>query len=137
MLKVLLYIWQLPQNLIGDAMWLFFKKRKDHANSKTWKGIPLHVHIDVIYGFSGGVSLGRRIYVSPRYSKALLKHELGHSYQSLIYGPLYLLIIGIPSFVMCTLARAGKITWARYNKFYTEKQADKLAKKFVKVDELT
>lgn len=59
----------------------------------------------------------------------LIVHEYGHTIQSLILGPLYIILIGIPSFVW---ARHGKFTKMRavkgisYSHYWTEKWADRL-----------
>jgi len=44
-----------------------------------------------------GLSLGSYIFVCQSYGEITLKHEQGHSVQSLLLGPLYLLVIGLPS----------------------------------------
>ena len=51
-------------------------------------------------------------------------HKSGHSVQSLILGPLYLIIIGIPS----SMFAANITAWAKksYYWFYTEKWADSI-----------
>ena len=53
-------------------------------------------------------------------------HELGHHKQSLILGPLYLIVIGIPSLIHAWLwnPNSGK----SYYDFYTEHWANKLSK---------
>lgn len=44
-----------------------------------------------------------------------------------VLGPLYLLIIGLPSFLWASLKRAGLFRGRDYYSFYTEKWADRLA----------
>ena len=55
-----------------------------------------------------GVSLGKFIFVPKSAGKDpsefLLNHEYGHTIQSLILGPLYLPLIGAPSFAWNRLA---------------------------------
>jgi hypothetical protein len=59
-----------------------------------------------------------------------MEHEWGHSQQSKYLGPLYLLIIGIPSFLWAAITIFSYRVLGRklkYYKFYTERWADKIA----------
>jgi len=70
----------------------------------------------------GGVCLGPLILVDHRASAELLAHEYGHFVQHLVLGPLYHLVIGIPS-----LSHAlwfGRQRGGNYFHFYTEAWAD-------------
>ena len=69
----------------------------------------------------GGISLGEYIFLNNN-RVASIKHEYGHSIQSKYLGPLYLLVIGIPSLLW---AMFGKCEDA-YFRFYTERWDDKL-----------
>lgn len=119
LLTVLLYIWQLPQNLLGLILRLFYKTdTKVHYREKT---------IRVCKAFPGGISLGDTVFVN-KYpvGKAWsdTKHEWGHTRQSLFLGPLYLIVIGLPSIIWAALPQQK---WGiSYYAFYTEKWADKL-----------
>lgn len=57
-----------------------------------------------------------------------IKHELGHCIQSKYLGPLYLLVIGIPSITWVMLRRMIPKLRKNYSyyDFYTEKFANKL-----------
>ena len=73
-----------------------------------------------------GLSLGIFIFVGSD-NKKLLMHEYGHSIQSLILGPLYLIVVGIPSLLWALLfSKYRKNKNISYGKFYTEKWANKL-----------
>ena len=86
MKKILLYLWQLPQNLLGLAV-IFFSK----ASIGTWvKDIYFTKH-------HFGVSLGNYIILSVNCDVMDIKHETGHQKQSLYLGWLYLPLIGLPS----------------------------------------
>lgn len=82
--KVLLYVWQLPQNIVGLFVILFSRAEK---------------LTDGIYitdkGF--GVSLGNYIIISGHAGISTVQHEQGHQKQSLYLGWLYLFTIGILS----------------------------------------
>lgn len=84
MIKVLLYLWQLPQNLLGLAVIAFTGAEK--------KGDIYHTN-----GYRFGVSLGKYIIFGGFFNATDKKHEQGHQKQSLYLGWLYLLVIGLPS----------------------------------------
>lgn len=88
---------------------------------------------------TSGLSLGLFVFVAKheydgceicKRSKRVLVHEYGHTIQSLILGPLYLLVIGIPSLTWASLPKfrdMRKEKQISYYSFYTEKWADRLA----------
>ena len=54
----------------------------------------------------GAITLGNYVFVGLNSEYRLtVKHELGHTIQSKILGPLYLIVIGIPSIIYCGLRR--------------------------------
>ena len=88
----LLWLWQAPQHLLALAIFAVLKlagKVVYVAENSNCLFIGLDVFI--------GLSLGRYIFVHQSYGEKTLKHEQGHSVQSLFLGPLYLLVIGLPS----------------------------------------
>lgn len=113
---ILLYVWQLPQNLFGLLFLLYFRKEKEVADLYGRK-------IYVAPTMSGGISLGRYIVLSPdlRWNVAVYYHELGHSRQSVILGALYLIVIGLPSLLHARTCRAEN-----YYHFWTESWANRL-----------
>ena len=114
---MLRYIWELPQNLLGLLVILFSHAAYDHnyESSKVY-------HTSKMFG----VSLGKYIIVYALVDKETIQHEYGHSKQSLYLGPLYLIIIGIPSFTMNLLTRMGVLSNERYYKRWPENWADQL-----------
>lgn len=112
--SVLLYLWQLPQNLLGLLVVCFTKAETCYNKIYFWK-------------LRGGLSLGDYIFVNEHCPDSTILHELGHRKQSCILGPLYLLIIGIPSFLWASLRHLGLFRSKSYYWFYTEKWANKLA----------
>jgi hypothetical protein len=84
MKNILLYLWQLPQNLLGLLVIAFTKAEK--------KGNLYHT-----YEHRFGVSLGKYIIFGGCFSYIDIEHEQGHQKQSLYLGWLYLLVIGLPS----------------------------------------
>ena len=118
--QILLWIWCLPQNLVG----LIVK----HITKAT----PYEDH----YWFkveSGSVSLGEYIFLCPRHygNRKTLRHEKGHRKQSRMLGWLYLPLISIPSLIWAGIyMKLGEKLQKRgisYYWFYTEKWADKIA----------
>lgn len=116
-----LYLWQLPQNLLG----LIFVEVLKPEQTYDRKWALLHYSSRM----KGGISLGRHIIVSEHmkdYNGRTEAHEWGHSVQSRILGPLYLLVIGLPSLLWAAIWSPER--GVSYYEFYTEKWADKLGK---------
>ena len=71
----------------------------------------------------------KKEYTMEDLSQRLLVHEYGHTIQSLILGPLYLILIGIPSTLwgfLSSLHQKRKREGLSYFSFYTEKWANYL-----------
>lgn len=125
LINILHWTWGIIQTLLGFMIYLFNTKQKHiNINGTVITEIP---------GQWGGVSLGKFVFVDSMpdgeyaYSDNTVRHEYGHSIQSLILGPLWLFIIGIPSFIWASIYTVmGNRIKASYYNFYTEKWADKL-----------
>lgn len=118
--NILLYIWQLPQNLLGLLFLLCIKGEVKHKLD----------NIEFYYSdkFPGGISLGKYIILGNKY-KDSIKHEFGHCIQSKKWGWLYLPVIGLSSCIWAALyGSIIKKTHNGYYKFWTEKNADILGK---------
>lgn len=114
-----IWIWQLPQNLLGLLLIAILRPE----NKYDFEGVTLCYATRM----RGGISLGRYIIVRSYlkdYTGRTEKHELGHCKQSMILGPLYLFVIGIPSLIWAAVFVPGY--GKSYYDFYTEKWADKL-----------
>lgn len=96
--KIFLWIWQLPQNLLGLIVRLFVGGKKTDDGYYTTR-------------FNMGVSLGNYIIVKEGASQDTIKHEKGHQWQSGWLGPLYLIVIGIPSFLFNIFDRIFHKKW--------------------------
>lgn len=118
LLLILLTIWQLPQLILGFFVWLF-----GCVNKKRYE-----TDISCKYYYRNqnknwGVSLSHFIILSPHYhlrngNKFIIAHEAGHKKQSKIYGPLYLLIIGLPSGSFNLLDQAFHKKWSYEKRMY-------------------
>lgn len=117
---VLLFLWQLPQNLVGLGMLLYFKLKGDLSVRVTNKYSKVY---DSKYMY-GGISLGTFAFIDKYYPQNSLVplHEQGHMWDSKVMGPLYLFIVGIPSI----LNAAFDFTECYYD-FFCEAWANKHA----------
>ncbi len=142
-MKTFLYrIWQctwgILQNLLGSIVFLLHRK-KQHYN--------FHGAVVTVWKSKSSVSLGMFVFITSEpffaekfsgemrmdeLSDRLLVHEYGHTIQSLILGPLYLLVIGIPSTLwgfLPNLNRKRREEEISYFEFFTEKWANSLGEK--------
>lgn len=125
-----LWIWELPQNFLGLLVLIVMKQKRRIVT------IELEANHYYFETLRTGVSLGRFIFWSPsgnRFSHLVndcRMHEYGHSRQSLMLGPIYLLIVGIPSILRVLYSRwyrkkHGR-NWKNYFNAFPENWADKL-----------
>ncbi len=91
------WTWGLPQTLIG----LVYSLAQGKVKREFYHGAIITYH----NGNWGGISLGMFTLVNgnrpPIWTKYARVHEYGHTIQSLILGPFYLLVIGLPSIIWC------------------------------------
>ena len=124
MKKFLLYLWQLPQHILGLLVIFFTGAKRNDLG--YWEST----------GNWFGVSLGNYIvFRRPKNTKVdsnSIKHEQGHQVQSKYLGPLYLIIIGIPSGSFNLIDRFFHSDWEEekrlkwYYSLLWEHSADKL-----------
>lgn len=120
--NILLWIWQLPQNLLGLLLMLILQGETRHRLGT--------IRFYYLKTFPGGVTLGEYIFVG-RKQKLTVRHEFGHVLQSRYLGPLYLIVIGLPSLLHAglngVLNCCDRVNHTEgYYHFYTEKWADRL-----------
>lgn len=115
----ILFIWQLPQNIVALVMMPFLGKLRLISYRQfcfAFEGSKM----------AGGISLGSFAFLSPYSAKqetSVAHEQLGHTVDSKIMGPLYLFIIGIPSIFHAWL----HTNCPCYYHFYTERWANKHA----------
>jgi len=121
----LFYLWQLPQHLLALVIKLIVKPE----NKEIYKNVTIYK----MYNYKFAISLGNYIFInSGRKDEEILKaHEYGHSIQSLILGPLYLFIVGVPSITQNILSTITYIfgykkMYSNYYNRFPENWADKL-----------
>lgn len=116
------WTWGFLQTFLGAILYVLYRKyphfRYHHAMVTVWNK-------------PSSVSLGWFIFIEDRYPKELLAHEYGHTIQSLVLGPLYLPIIGIPSLIWFHIHKPSK---GSYYSFYPEKTANALVKRYTDED---
>ncbi len=117
---LLQWTWGLPQNLVGLTLWLFCKgnrlPRYHGAAVKRW-------------GILGSAGIGMFIFLDKDADRPTVVHEYGHSIQSIILGPLFLFVIGLPSLLWAGLPQARRYRQRRsrsYYWFYPERWANTL-----------
>lgn len=127
--KSLFILWELPQTLLSYIIIALFHKSIE--TTLPYKDTMVHY---VKNGFFS-VSLGRNIIIRDLATVETLNHEYGHSIQSKYLGPLYLLVVGIPSVALNLYYSVGVmyLGWDqnKLKEYYTkfpESWADKLGK---------
>lgn len=135
----LIYIWQILQNLVGlfVLLWVFLRKRLDSIRIVMIKGSEIKI---VYIKWLWAVSLGCFIFVPVGCSLEVVRHELGHCFQSRRWGPLYLFTVGLVSASRNIFDRLFHRKWqvrdrmAWYYGSWPEKQASKMG--YEKIGEL-
>lgn len=131
MKNILLAIWEAPQKLIALIVILLWKAERVYNSNEIRY---------YLWNESCGMSLSNFIFlprsafpvnqfeiVDSQWHLDYMNHEYGHTLQSQKLGPLYLLVIGIPSGIWnkCFKKYREKNNVSYYS-FYTESWADKL-----------
>ena len=112
-------LWGLPQTILGFCVYLWYLS----APHEDFLG-AVHTR----WPRRDGVSLGLFIFtpdLEEDWSRKMVFHEYGHTFQSLILGPFYLLVIGLPSMIWNQCFRGyRREKGVAYFAFYTERWAD-------------
>ncbi len=129
---LLQWTWGIVQNLVGLTVFLLNIRGRHYA---------YHGAVVTVWSYSeANAALGMFIFVNePDGGGALLAkyeftrvHEYGHTIQSVILGPLYLIVIGLPSMLWCMLPVCRvyrQKTGTSYYVFYPERWANYLGGK--------
>ena len=124
------WTWAFPQNFVGLVLLPLLPGKR----------IRYHGAIITVYRKTrlmdnrSGFSLGMFIYIPEGWSdhekEHLSVHEFGHSIQSLMFGPLYLFVVGIPSMIWCAKYFKNYSKYQergiKYTDRFPENSADKL-----------
>ena len=125
--------WGLPQTLVGALVCLVTptderRFRFHGAVVTTWeshKALSLGPFV-FLHGPDAGPDVLARV------DRSLLVHEYGHTLQSLILGPAYLAVIGLPSALWLNappLVARRERTGSSYYAFFTERWANHLGER--------
>ena len=121
---ILQILWGFPQTLLGFAVFLCTVKAPHYR---------YHGAVVTEWKKRTGLSLGLFLFIPEgEEGKDFLVHEYGHTMQSLLLGPFYLFIIGIPSVLWCNLRCFAKLRRKKrisYQNLYTERWANRLGEK--------
>ena len=120
MVKFLDYTWCLLNTIVGHLVVLFI------GAVRITKGVYVQRKK------CGSVSLGNVVILNENdvNNERILTHEFGHSIQSYILGPLYLLVILIPSMIWYGIwTKWLRNSGISYYWFYTERWAEHYADK--------
>lgn len=125
--ELLFWTWCLPQTLLGAAVYLAVRWRSAIIEELQYGEVRL-VHMKN-RKLLGGIALGRWNFVTDRRwndNSQTREHEYGHTRQGFIFGPLYLLVIGIPSAFWLVLSHLSPHIKRTYSERYPENWADRL-----------
>lgn len=128
--NLILFIWQLPQHIVAIIYFGYLVMMcKDLGIDSRYKQA-----IVIPCVMRGAVTLGNYVFVGLNSEyKETVKHELGHTIQSKILGPLYLIVIGIPSITYCGLRRLfPSLRKKNYYDSFSEKSANYLSERYIK-----
>ena len=121
--------WGLPQTIVGAIVALRYCRCEHEwfhgallTRWTSWRGLSMGPFI-FVHGTEGHGS--SRAFMAR--NRQTVVHEFGHCVQSLISGPLYLLLFAIPSMIWAgipTLERKRSAKRISYYAFYTERLAN-------------
>ena len=121
-IKILRWIWEFPQCLLG----VLFIGWYNVTYKETFNGIKIYAG-----KFPGGISLGLYILMdetSWKYNRGQIKeHKYGHTRQSLKWGWLYLLTVGLCSVGWNALRKISRNLKSKsYYSVWPKSEADRL-----------
>lgn len=122
--------WGLLWTLIGILVLAIIKiiYRKDVEITNCHGRIAIHFYEKNF----GGVSFGLVIITSgPRQTESLTRHELGHTIQAALFGPLFILCVAIPSGIRYQYRmRTKRPLKTTYDSIWFERQATEFGDKY-------
>lgn len=136
---ILQWSWGILQNILGFAVFALNRKRRHFyykgAVITVWeKTFCMGIGMFIFLNEPRAKDAGQNFIVQESFER-LKVHEYGHTIQSLLLGPLFLPVIGIPSCLWANLPglkRYRKKHQISYYSFYTEKWANHLGERITK-----
>lgn len=123
LVNALLAIWILPQWITGIFVWLIFRNGKLYYNEDA-KILVLKVNKGYLFG-NACCSSGPIIFITPECSENTIKHETGHSVQSLMFGWFFHIVVSLPSVALFWYKRLTNKDQKFYHSHWPENHADK------------
>ena len=117
-----LFLWQFTHALLGLLIY-FILKTEPFEYTNDYTGMTVFW---IPTKWNACWSLGPFIFAYPDATRNILRHETGHSVQSLYLGPIYLLAVAIPSVFLFWWRRGFKKSHEWYKAHYPENWADNL-----------
>ena len=127
---IIQWTWGLPVNIVGGIAYfvcaVIFKRPHQKFGKANIVYLPWN---------AGGLSMGLFIFVKdgnakPEWTYNTRIHEYGHTWQCLLLGPLYYIVIALPSVIWCNcFASYRKKNNVSYYKLYCEGWANAWGKK--------
>ncbi len=135
------WTWGILQTVGGFAVFL----RYIHCPHKFYKGV-----VRTVWTSSAGLSMGMFIFTpcepeaddqssnaqkERAYCERVAIHEYGHTFQSLLLGPFFLFVIGLPSIVWAGSKRLSRMRREKhipYTRFFCERWASSWGEKVTK-----
>ncbi len=131
---VIQWTWGIVQNILGALLFLFYLLKEPKSKIRYYHGA---IVINRKPGL-GSMGLGMFIFnghVGNPDEEKVLVHEWGHTVQSVILGPLFLFVIGIPSVLWAFIpafVKMRKEKGIKYTDLYCEKWASGMGEKLSK-----
>lgn len=128
------WTWGLPVNLVGGIAFLICTEIK----GRRWQKFG-YSRIVYLPWNSGGLSLGLFIFMkdnhkSEKWTYNTRIHEYGHTWQCLLLGPIYYIVIALPSAIWCNFFEGyRKKNNVSYYWLYCESWANAWGQKFSKM----
>ena len=129
--------WGIIQNILGFLIYGFLLIKNPRRKKGNFFGAKV-----LSWSLKESASIGMFIFLEDRnddYLTPIVVHEYGHTIQSCILGPLYLFVVGIPSFLWAhnkKLIKSRQKGIYKYSSFYTEKWANYLGKKYTGLESI-
>lgn len=120
---VLQWTWGIVQNLAGLVVFVAAGRGK----ARGYHGAAVRN-----WNLAGSMTLGMFILMDRGHGDDILAHEWGHTIQSIILGPLYLLVVGLPSIIWAGLPAFGRYRQRNhvpYDRLYCEGWATRLGRR--------
>ncbi len=124
--------WGLVQNLAGFFVWAFLMLKNPKRPVRGFHGAVL-----TQWSRPYSCGLGAFIFFGHKRSREaneVLVHEYGHTLQSALLGPFFLLIVGLPSFLWAFLPRCERLRREKhrpYAAFFCESWASRWGEKLL------